>query len=141
MSMTKVRLTIDSQAEGERDKAMIADLHEIVVAHVLRMNIQDAVKVTIEYEGPSRRRSMIGAENLEAAAGNQEEKPLGLSERQLQIAEMLCNHYSMKRIAEELYVSVNTVKKHIQNMKKTLQIERSGADFIFLLKELLYQVV
>jgi DNA-binding NarL/FixJ family response regulator len=59
----------------------------------------------------------------------------GLSKRQLEIATLLCNRHSVKKIADQLHISEHTVKKHIQNMKKTLQIEESGIDFLYALNE------
>ncbi|UKS28454.1 LuxR C-terminal-related transcriptional regulator [Paenibacillus sp. HWE-109] len=62
-----------------------------------------------------------------------------LSERQTQVAELLCNHYSVKKIANILYVSENTVKKHAQNIKKVLEIDQSRTDFIYTLKQMIDQ--
>jgi DNA-binding NarL/FixJ family response regulator len=59
-----------------------------------------------------------------------------LSDRQEEIARLLCENYSVKRIADKLYISENTVKKHIQNLKKTLSVDGNGPDFIFELRAL-----
>ncbi|MCY9662429.1 LuxR C-terminal-related transcriptional regulator [Paenibacillus chondroitinus] len=140
MTLTKVRLTIDSSAEDELARAKLIDLHQIVVDQVMRLKINESVKVTIEYGGADledRLSSQAVASGEKDGDDLQSGKMDSLSERQRQIAEMLCNHYSIKRIAEELYVSVNTVKKHIQNMKKVLNIDVSGADFIYTVKKIL----
>ncbi|WP_171687462.1 helix-turn-helix transcriptional regulator [Paenibacillus planticolens] len=140
MTITKVRLIIDSSAGDELARAKLVDLHQIVVDQVMRLKMKEAVKVTIEYgeADPDDRLSSQATDGVENDGGGlQAGKMDSLSERQRQIAEMLCNHYSIKRIADELYVSVNTVKKHIQNMKKALGIDASGADFIYTVKQML----
>ncbi|MFC5652656.1 response regulator transcription factor [Paenibacillus solisilvae] len=135
MAETNIRLTIDSSSTDDLDRAKLAELHQIVVDQVMRLEINEYVKVTLEYEGSLR---------SPGAVTKPDEKDSGkagirnaLSERQRQIAELLCNHYSITRIAADLFVSVNTVKKHIQNMKKALEIDASGADFIYVLKQMM----
>ncbi|GED31456.1 helix-turn-helix transcriptional regulator [Brevibacillus centrosporus] len=130
MSITKVRLTIDSNLKDEQERAKLAELHQFVVSHIMSLEFQEGVKVTMEYGSQAE----SGQEDLDEADGQEWGS---LSDRQRQIARMLCQHYSIKRIAEELYVSVNTVKKHIQNVKKTLNIEASGADFTYALEQML----
>ncbi|MDR6884549.1 helix-turn-helix transcriptional regulator [Bacillus sp. 3255] len=144
MTITKVRMTIDSSATDERARAKLVDLHQIVVDQVMRLQINDSVKVTIEYGGASLEDRLVSTATSGERSGHGHSyglPPAGtkdrLSERQRQIADMLCNHYSIKRIADELFVSVNTVKKHIQNMKKALGIEDSGADFIYAVKQMM----
>lgn len=51
MTITKVRLTIDSSAGDELARAKLVDLHQIVVDHVMRLKMNESVKVTIEYGG------------------------------------------------------------------------------------------
>ena len=46
----------------------------------------------------------------------------GLSERELQILEHLANGHDYLRIAEELFISPNTVKKHISNLYDKLHV-------------------
>lgn len=132
MPKTKVRLTIDSHVKDEREHAKLAELHQMVVSHVMSLDLRECVKVTMEYDL---------AATAESADSTDDDALVwtALSERQRQIAKMLCHHYSVKRIADELYVSVNTVKKHIQNMKKALNLELSGADFIYALQQMMKQ--
>ncbi|MOA00871.1 Spore germination protein GerE [compost metagenome] len=85
--------------------------------------------LTVEYGAPAAQSDLPAAGQLRAHSP--------LSERQQQVAELLCRNYSVKRIAAALFVSENTVKKHIQNMKKALKIEASGADFIYQLQQLM----
>ncbi|WP_167568662.1 helix-turn-helix transcriptional regulator [Brevibacillus migulae] len=135
MTKTKMRLMIDSSVKDELERAKLTELHQIVVHQVMRLEIHDYVKVTMEVEGVE---SHLPPAKLPGAGYLDTSFDCGaLSERQRQIAEMLCNHYSIKRIASELFVSVNTVKKHIQNMKKALNTDLSGADFIYALQQML----
>jgi len=135
MTRTKMRLMIDSSVKNELERAKLTELHQIVVHQVLRLEIHEYVKVTMEYEGVE---SNLPTGTLPGSDGTDTSLVCAaLSERQRQIAEMLCNHYSIKRIASELFVSVNTVKKHIQNMKKALNTDLSGADFIYVLQQML----
>ncbi|KRE46436.1 helix-turn-helix transcriptional regulator [Paenibacillus sp. Soil522] len=133
MSVTKIRLTIDSSVMDETGRAKLAGLHLDVVEQVMRLGISEYVKVTLECNGACQEKNPAE----EPLLGHDAALPAPLSNRQQQIAVMLCGHYSIKRIAGELYVSENTVKKHIQNMKKALEIEKSGADFIYVLKQML----
>lgn len=131
--MTKIRLTIDSCVEDETGRAKLADLHLVVMEQAIRLGISEYVKVTFECNGACQEKSPAA----EPLPDHDAAFPSSLSGRQQQIAAMLCGHYSIKRIAGELYVSENTVKKHIQNMKKALEIDKSGADFIYVLKQML----
>lgn len=130
MPRTKVRLTIDSSIKDEKERAKLAELHQFVVSQVMSLDIRECVKVTMEYD-------LLAAAELQDAGDDHASDWGMLSERQRQIAKMLCHHYSIKRIADELFVSVNTVKKHIQNMKKALNLELSGANFIYQLEQLM----
>ncbi|MEK3788978.1 response regulator transcription factor [Paenibacillus sp. FSL K6-1230] len=134
MPVTKLSLTVASSAGNEREREELAELHSIIMNWVIQMNIRDCIQVKMEYEA-------VDQEALPVATTTRNPQSTGpvesvvLSGRQLEIAELLCRHYSIRRIAEELYISVNTVKKHIQNIKKTLCIEQTGGDFVFLLAE------
>jgi DNA-binding NarL/FixJ family response regulator len=130
---TKIRLTIDSSVKDESGREKLAGLHLIVVEQVMRLGISEHVKVTLEYNGTGQENN--DSDELPHPGEDDAHSSAELSERQRQIAAMLCEHYSIKRIAGELYVSENTVKKHIQNIKKALEIDKSGADFIFVLKQ------
>lgn len=45
-----------------------------------------------------------------------------LTERELQIAELLINGYSNKNMAEDLYISISTVKIHVSNIFRKLRV-------------------
>ena len=49
---------------------------------------------------------------------------LGLSERELEVLQALAEGHSNKQIAENLFISLNTVKTHIGNVYKKLDVER-----------------
>jgi DNA-binding NarL/FixJ family response regulator len=135
MSKTRIRLTVDSDIEDERGRAKLVELHQNVVEQVSRLDIAESIRITLEYENAVFHSDKAGMEE------QSEDQPAGyamLSDRQRQIAFMLCEHFSIRRIAAQLFVSENTVKKHIQNLKKALHIEQSGADFVFELTKLLH---
>ncbi|ALS22826.1 response regulator transcription factor [Paenibacillus naphthalenovorans] len=139
MSKSTIRLTIDSSSKDDQDRAKLSELHQIVVDQVIRLEMKEYVKVTLEYVGAGAGRIMQSAGRPNDEESVESLDMTALSQRQQQIAEMLCNHYSIKRIADELYISVNTVKKHIQNMKKALDIDSAGADFLYTLKQMMHR--
>ncbi len=46
-----------------------------------------------------------------------------LTNREREIVELLCKNYSYKEIAEQLYISRETVKKHIKNIYEKLHVQ------------------
>jgi len=52
---------------------------------------------------------------------NESEKKDRISERELQILKLLMQGYSSKKIADELHISVNTVRNHRQNLLEKTQ--------------------
>ncbi|GAB6930870.1 hypothetical protein JCM10914A_48530 [Paenibacillus sp. JCM 10914] len=134
MPVTKMRLTVGSSADTESVHEELTELHNMIMKRIMHMKISDCVQVTMEYVAAEPEYLPV---NKEAPAHWPAEASEGvvLSGRQLEIAEMLCQHYSIKRIASELYISVNTVKKHMQNIKKALNLEQAGGDFVYLLSE------
>lgn len=146
MSVTKLKLIVDSHVHSEGERQKLAMLHSLIVREVSAMDIAELVKVTLEFDNSGSRSGGEGAGESAAGAGLSLVPPVQettgsaltkLSERQREIAFMLCDHYSIKRIAGVIYVSENTVKKHVQNIKKALDIKCSGADFIFTLRQMI----
>lgn len=145
MAVRNLKLTVDSHIQNAGEQEKLARLHSLIVREVSAMDIGERVKVTLECAAPADGFTETHAERSSNTLVSKDPvsippyKPdMRLSERQHQIAVMLCNHYSIKKIANECYVSENTVKKHVQNIKKALEIEGSGADFIYTLKQLLF---
>jgi len=52
----------------------------------------------------------------------QNAEEVALSEREIDVLEQLCKGLNYTRIAENLYLSPNTVRKHIENIYKKLQV-------------------
>lgn len=49
-------------------------------------------------------------------------KNLGLSDRELEVLYEVCKGYSNKKIAEELFISINTVKTHLKKAFEKLEV-------------------
>lgn len=47
-------------------------------------------------------------------------KNFGLSTQEINVVELICKGYANQRIADDLYISLSTVKNHIQNINKKL---------------------
>ncbi|WP_159885898.1 helix-turn-helix transcriptional regulator [Paenibacillus puerhi] len=140
LPVTKVKLTVDSHTQCEIDREKLVRLHSLIIREVAAMSLAECVKITLECNHASEWPPLPlapASASMEQARNARDGALVKLSERQREIAFMLCNHYSIKKIASAFYVSENTVKKHIQNIKKALEIEGSGADFIYTLKELI----
>ncbi|MCU6793990.1 helix-turn-helix transcriptional regulator [Paenibacillus sp. WQ 127069] len=141
MIVKKLKLTVDSHIHNVKENEKLAVLHSMILREVSALDFSDKVVITWESivsSQPDKAEQLVAA----AAEVGVSHPPVGhplykLSERQRQVAELLCSHYSVKKIANILYVSENTVKKHSQNIKKALEIEQSGTDFIYTLKQMI----
>lgn len=60
----------------------------------------------------------------EFEVNNQAISTLGLTQRELQVLQALADGQTNKQIAEGLFVSLNTVKTHIMNLYKKMDVER-----------------
>lgn len=49
---------------------------------------------------------------------------LGISERELEVLELLSEGYSNQQIADRLYISIHTVKTHVSNLLAKLEADR-----------------
>jgi DNA-binding NarL/FixJ family response regulator len=140
MIVKKLKLTVDSYVRNTSEIEKLDSLHSMILKEVSSLHLTERVVITWE----STISSVVDKGEGDAVAaggvtvGRPVDHPLNkLSERQTQVAKLLCNHYSVKKIANILYVSENTVKKHAQNIKKALEIEQSGTDFIYTLKQMI----
>ncbi|GIQ67841.1 DNA-binding response regulator [Xylanibacillus composti] len=120
--MGKRKLIIEYAIHTDEDQTLISQFNHQVLSALSHMQLSEPIKMYW----------VNGADEGGAAQASGE---LPLSRRQWEVARLLCKHYSVKRIAEKLHISENTVKKHMQNIKKALQIDASGADFLYQLYE------
>ncbi len=51
-------------------------------------------------------------------------KKLGLSQREMEVLELLAEGYSNKEIGDKLFVSLNTIKTHISSIYQKLNVQR-----------------
>jgi len=64
-----------------------------------------------------------------------QKKGYDLTEREREILQKLCKGHSYKMIAANLYIDINTVKYHIKNIYKKLQVNSKGEAISKSLKE------
>ncbi len=80
--------------------------------------LENRIKIIREFKGLNTAgNSQNGSSNLEKL-----EKKYGLSEREIEVMELLAKRYTNPEIAEKLFVSRNTVKYHIKNLFGKLNI-------------------
>ena len=60
----------------------------------------------------------------EFVLNNDEKEKLGVSERELEVLELMAEGLSNKEIAEKLFVSLNTIKTHSSNVFEKLDVKR-----------------
>ncbi len=66
--------------------------------------------------------SKILRKNIGGAVRNEEPSPECLSDRELQVLELIGNGYASGEIAEKLHLSVKTIETHRENMKQKLKL-------------------
>ena len=71
-----------------------------------------------KFTGPSARSGEPFRQNEKAL------QYLGISERELEVLELLAEGYSNRQIADRLYISVNTVKTHVSSILGKLGARR-----------------
>ncbi|MBD0383540.1 response regulator transcription factor [Paenibacillus sedimenti] len=125
------RITIVCQTSTEREERVMAELRQLIMDKLqngaddaaIRCYWEQQLDETAERYGQKTEEDRIGVD----ITGQK----LPLSERQREIVELLCAHHSVKKIAGLLHISENTVKKHVQNIKRELAIKESGLDFVY----------
>jgi DNA-binding NarL/FixJ family response regulator len=115
------RITIVSRNGSLEEQQRMAELRQLIMEKLQAEACDSGIQCYWEQR----------LQDASEESSNPVEAQLPLSERQRQIAELLCAHHSIKKIAAQLHISENTVKKHVQNMKKELQITESGLDFVY----------
>ena len=76
-------------------------------------------------------RLMAGFQNL----SQQSEKADPLTEREIQLLHWMVEGYSNKAIAQELFISENTVKYHIRNIFQKLEVQNRTEAVAYALRE------
>ena len=73
---------------------------------------------------PSISRRLRGRElnNVRAAMGRREKKPLGLTSREVEVLQLIAEGKANKQTAAELGISIKTVEKHRQHLMSKLDI-------------------
>ncbi len=106
---------------NESSDLVFQSLQSGAVGYLLKGNTPSKLLENIRevYEGgspmsPSIARKVIGS--------FQNQDPYKLSEREKQVLQKLCNGSNNSKIAEELFVSVNTVKAHIKNIYEKMHV-------------------
>lgn len=144
MVKMKQRLIVECELEGEQASIM-AELQRIIIGRLAGKDGCTAVTFSWVRETELGMGQGLGHRQSQSEGQGQAEYssrrtspvvppgPVGrkLSERELEISQMLCANLSVRKIAGRLHISENTVKKHIQNIKKTLGIRVNGLDFVY----------
>ncbi|WP_013321977.1 response regulator [Gloeothece verrucosa] len=81
----------------------------------------DAAKDGATYLDPQIARLVLG--NLKAPAPQQNLKISNLSERELEVLKLIVEGKSNNEIAEELYLSTNTIKTHVRGIMNKLAVD------------------
>jgi DNA-binding NarL/FixJ family response regulator len=129
MSLMKHRLLIDAYTTNADEKEQVIAMLTRIIGEVSNLGLDSSFQISQTVEkGPGADTQPV-ASGVKGAACYPE-----LSVRQQEIAMLLSANYSVQKIAKQLFVSENTIRKHIQNIKKILGIHESGIDFIYALR-------
>lgn len=121
---TKQRLIVECELEPANRSLIMAELQQMVIDKLTELDSHTVV--TLSWE--KGREAGWDAGMPDIADGVQQHT---LSGRQLEIAMLLFRHFSIRKIANELHISENTVKKHIQNIKRMYGLRSTGLDFLY----------
>ena len=80
----------------------------------------------ISSQGGSQDMAQPAAFHMEtpAAAGTKEDPPCPLSDREMEVLRLIASGKSNKEIAGELYLALNTVKRHAYNIYRKLEVRK-----------------
>ncbi|RUT35895.1 LuxR family transcriptional regulator [Paenibacillus zeisoli] len=125
--LRRQRLIVESLTRTQEEQRMMDELQRMIVEKLRSTEGQASIHIIWENEGQEERPLSSHAASGTNPIGN----AVPLSIRQREIASLVCSHYSVRKIATTLHISENTVKKHIQNIKRVLEITESGPDFVY----------
>jgi DNA-binding NarL/FixJ family response regulator len=125
--MKQQKITIEWMLETEEDRQRCIEFRKILLNNIA--NLEDSTKVNVYWVNENK------DESLSNSIGRNAKPQLeNLSRREREVTYLLCENHSIKRIAEQLFISENTVKKHIQNIKGKLELKDNGMELVFQLK-------
>ncbi|WP_410513162.1 LuxR C-terminal-related transcriptional regulator [Paenibacillus sp. BR2-3] len=130
MPNTKHRLLIDAYSASPEEKEKVVAMLNQIIIEISGLELCSSVQISLTAEEGDREK------NIQELSEDTKGDILypELSTRQQEIAVLLASNYSVQKIANQLYISENTVRKHVQNIKKLLGIHASGVDLIYALK-------
>ncbi len=133
----RIRIAAVLDAEGRPDaaRAALLDAATAAEAEALRRPFLDCAPLLRLLAPTSQRSSRAFVRSLLDAAASAETRRSGqaqliepLTERELAVLEFLPTRLTIAAIADELYVSANTVKTHLRNVYRKLEVtDRDGA--------------
>ncbi|MDQ0916528.1 LuxR C-terminal-related transcriptional regulator [Paenibacillus sp. V4I5] len=129
MSYTKYRLLIDAYTTNTDEKEQVIAMLNRIIGEVSSLELHSSVQISQTKEANTEMDTQERTGDGRSGSCYPE-----LSVRQQEITILLAANYSVQKIAKQLFLSENTVRKHIQNIKKILGIHESGVDFIYALK-------
>lgn len=129
MSFMKHRLLIDAYTTNADEKEQVIAILNRIIEEVSNLELHSSVQISQTKEADTGMDTQEWTDDGRSVSCFPE-----LSVRQQEVAILLAANYSVQKIAKQLFLSENTVRKHIQNIKKVLGIHETGVDFIYALK-------
>ncbi|WP_433946643.1 response regulator transcription factor [Paenibacillus sp. SN-8-1] len=126
--LRRQRLIVECLTITPEEQSLMDELRRLIVEKLSSSEGQGSIHIVWENED---HQGVQHSSSQDASASYPLENSVPLSLRQREIASLVCSHYSVRKIAATLHISENTVKKHIQNIKKALEISESGPDFVY----------
>lgn len=87
---------------------------------------RDTFEISIKHSDVYYPYSLIKVEKKEKIDGNYLHQFQMLTSRELEVCRLVVEGYTNKEIASELYISVNTVKRHISNIYNKINVNNRG---------------
>lgn len=125
--MKQQKITIEWMLETEEDRQRCIEFRKILLNNIA--NLEDSTKVNVYWVNENKDESLSDSNGRDAQQSFE-----NLSKREREVTKLLCKNHSIKRISEQLFISENTVKKHIQNIKNKLELKDNGMELVFQLK-------